>query len=147
MTAAQPNGGIMDTEEPSTPPPTPWSTALWWGGIGALLAGIGVLGYALAVAEGTYPTERFVPLTLVVVTGTTTATLTWVVLALRRTAAHRLPPPRVTALLTAVPVVGVGLLGHALTDHQGLVTATVLTVLATAAWTSLAARWVRDADP
>ncbi|MGH8964385.1 MAG: PQQ-binding-like beta-propeller repeat protein, partial [Actinomycetes bacterium] len=47
----------------------------------------------------------------------------------------------------AVPVVGVGLLGHALTDHQGLVTATVLTVLATAAWTSLAARWVRDADP
>jgi hypothetical protein len=133
----------LDTES-GGPPRTPWWTAVWWAGVGVLLAGVGVLGYALAVADGEYLRGDGIPLT--VVAGTTAATLTWVFLALRRIAARRLPPPWVTAPLTAVPVVGIGLLGHALTGDQFVVTATILTALATATWTYVAARRVRDAD-
>lgn len=51
-------GGIMGDEtldaESGGPPRTPWWTAVWWAGVGVLLAGIGVLGYALAVADRGY---------------------------------------------------------------------------------------------
>jgi outer membrane protein assembly factor BamB len=132
---------------------TPWWTAVWWAGVGVLLAGVGVLGYALAVADREYliedrapePVAGF-PLTVVVVAGTTAATLTWVFLALRRVSGRRLPPPWVTAPLSAVPVVGVGLLGHMLNGGHGVVITTVLTASATVIWTYVAAGWVRDSD-
>ncbi len=52
-------GEVMEGEASSSGPPGPprWQQALW-AGVGILVAGLGVLGYALVVADGVYPTLR-----------------------------------------------------------------------------------------
>ncbi|GAA0943342.1 hypothetical protein [Pseudonocardia zijingensis] len=48
----------MDEETASSDPPRSWRRqAAFWAGAGVLVAGIGVLGYAVGVADDVYPTR------------------------------------------------------------------------------------------